>query len=160
MAKDVVGQGRWRSDQVATMRAADADRQQVADQLKSAVDEGRLSLHEYDERIAAAYASRTYAELLVLVEDLPTPGLTAKQVKAQAAVAARRSARRIPMALMILWTIWAAVVGANVVVWALVVSIEGSDGVYPWPVWVAGPTGIALFVATVGVQTIRSQRKR
>ena len=40
-----------RSD-VETLRAADADRQKVADQLKAALDEGRLSLHEYDDRVA------------------------------------------------------------------------------------------------------------
>ena len=43
------------------MRAADADRQAVADNLKSALDEGRLDLHEYDERLQRAYAAKTYA---------------------------------------------------------------------------------------------------
>ena len=55
MAKEVTGPGRWRPDQLETLRAADADRQQVADLLKASVDEGRLTLHEYDERIAATY---------------------------------------------------------------------------------------------------------
>ena len=41
------------------MRAADADRQAVADQLKAALDEGRLDLHEYDERLQQAYAAKT-----------------------------------------------------------------------------------------------------
>jgi len=33
------------------MRAADADRRRVADHLRAALGEGRLDLHEYDERL-------------------------------------------------------------------------------------------------------------
>ncbi|MCM0673767.1 DUF1707 domain-containing protein, partial [Micromonospora phytophila] len=57
------------------MRAADADRQAVADRLRVAVDEGRLDLHEYDERLQRAYAARTYAELDLLLADLPAPAV-------------------------------------------------------------------------------------
>ena len=42
------------------MRAADSDRQAVADKLKKALDEGRLDLAEYDERLQRAYAAKTY----------------------------------------------------------------------------------------------------
>ena len=45
------------------MRAGDADRQAVADSLKPALDEGRLDLHEYDERLQRAYAAKTYGDL-------------------------------------------------------------------------------------------------
>ena len=154
MAKDVAGSRRWRPDQLETLRAADADRQQVVDHLKAAVDEGRLSLHEYDERISAAYAARTYAELKVPVADLPPPGLNSADVAARAA----RAERRMPLALTILWTIWAAVVAVNVMIWALV-SLTNEE-VYPWPIWVAGPPGVALLVVTLGVRSIRSQRRR
>jgi hypothetical protein len=54
-------------------RAADRDRAAVADQLRAALDEGRLSLHEYDERLQRAYAAKTYADLGDLVLDLPAP---------------------------------------------------------------------------------------
>ena len=53
------------------MRAADADRQAVADRLRAALDEGRLDLHEYDERLQRAYAAKTYGELDGLLADLP-----------------------------------------------------------------------------------------
>jgi hypothetical protein len=53
------------------MRAGDADRQAVADTLKAALDEGRLDLHEYDERLQQAYAAKTYGELETLITDLP-----------------------------------------------------------------------------------------
>jgi len=53
------------------MRAADSDRQAVADKLKQALDEGRLDLAEYDERLQRAYAARTYGDLDGLLDDLP-----------------------------------------------------------------------------------------
>ena len=53
------------------MRAGDADRQAVADKLRGALDEGRLDLHEYDERLQQAYAAKTYGDLNGLLDDLP-----------------------------------------------------------------------------------------
>ena len=54
------------------MRASDADRERVAEVLRTAASEGRLHLDELDERLAAVYAARTYAELEPLTHDLPT----------------------------------------------------------------------------------------
>jgi Domain of unknown function (DUF1707) len=54
------------------MRAGDADRQAVADRLKRALDEGRLDLSEYDERLQRAYAAKTFGDLDGLLTDLPT----------------------------------------------------------------------------------------
>ena len=53
------------------MRAGDADRQAVADKLRGALEEGRLDLHEYDERLQRAYAAKTYGDLNGLLDDLP-----------------------------------------------------------------------------------------
>ncbi|MEV4705972.1 DUF1707 domain-containing protein [Actinoplanes sp. NPDC049316] len=153
MAKDVA-----RRTEVETLRAADADRHQIAEQLKSALDEGRLSLAEYDERVRDAYAARTYADLLVLVADLPKPGLNAAEVNARRAAEVRRQARKLPMALMVLWTIWGSVAALNLAVWfVLLVTVEAD--IYPWPVWLLVP-GAALAATTVGVQAIRGQQRR
>ena len=152
MAKEV----NRRPEHVETMRAADADRHKVADQLKASLDEGRLSLNEYDERVRDAYAAQTYAELLILVADLPTPGTSAAEVSAKRAAELRRSARRLPTALMVLWTIWGAVTVVNIVVWALVAATTGPD-LYVWPIWLLVP-GAALAATTVGVQAIRGRR--
>jgi hypothetical protein len=141
--------------EVETLRAADADRQKIADQLKAALDEGRLTLHEYDDRVRDAYAAKTYKELLLLVSDLPRPGLSATDVAARRQAEQRREARRLPTALLVLWTIWAALAVVNLVVYVLVVaSVDGS--VYPWPVWMLVP-GAALGAVTVGVQAIRKR---
>jgi len=141
-----------------TLRAADADRHRIADQLKAALDEGRLSLGEYDERVRQAYAARTYAELLLLVADLPKPGVSAAEVSARRAAEVRRAERKLPMALLVLWTIWGTVAAVNLMVWFLVAVTVAAD-VYPWPVWLLVP-GVALGVTTVGVQHIRRQQRR
>jgi len=147
-----------RPDQVEALRAADADRHKIADQLKAALDEGRLSLNEYDERVRDAYAARTYADLLVIVADLPKPGLSAAEVNARRDAQIKRDARRMPTALSVLWTIWGSLTAVNLVVWLLVAATV-SGVVYPWPIWLLVP-GAALGAVTVGVQGIRRQRRQ
>ncbi|NEA38028.1 DUF1707 domain-containing protein [Streptomyces sp. SID11385] len=55
----------------AELRASDADRERVAERLREAVAEGRLDMEEFDVRLGAAYAARTYGELVPLTRDLP-----------------------------------------------------------------------------------------
>jgi hypothetical protein len=156
---------------VAQFRASHGDRQLVADRLREALDEGRLSLDEYDDRVKVAYAATTYDDLNALLRDIPTQtgvleirppsGRRMPAGPPQTAGPARmpRPApknRRIPLALSILWTIWAGVVAINVAVWLIVIVTTG-HGLYPWPIWVAGPTGAALLAVTIGIQAIRNR---
>ncbi|MFG2086101.1 MULTISPECIES: DUF1707 domain-containing protein [unclassified Spirillospora] len=53
------------------MRASDADRDQVADRLREALAEGRITPEEHAERIDAVYKAKTYAELEPVLSDLP-----------------------------------------------------------------------------------------
>jgi hypothetical protein len=53
------------------IRAADADREHVADRLRQATAEGRLQADELEERLEAAFSARTYGELEELTRDLP-----------------------------------------------------------------------------------------
>ena len=53
------------------MRASDRDRQQVVDRLRSALEDGRLTIDEYVDRMEAAYQAATYGDLAPLCEDLP-----------------------------------------------------------------------------------------
>ncbi|GLY52441.1 DUF1707 domain-containing protein [Lentzea sp. NBRC 102530] len=57
------------------MRASDADREQVAQVLHKATAEGRLDIHELDERLAAVYSAKTYGELVPITADLVLSGL-------------------------------------------------------------------------------------
>ncbi len=51
--------------------AATADRERTVGVIRAGFAEGRLSQDELDERVAQAYAARTYGELWALTADLP-----------------------------------------------------------------------------------------
>jgi hypothetical protein len=53
------------------MRASDADRERVADELRRHHVDGRLDTDELQERLERCYAARTGAELTPLLADLP-----------------------------------------------------------------------------------------
>jgi hypothetical protein len=55
------------------VRASDVDRERVADVLRQAAGEGRLSMEELEQRITAVYSAKTYNELQPLTRDLPAP---------------------------------------------------------------------------------------
>jgi hypothetical protein len=67
------------------LRASDADRERVANVLREAAGDGRLSLDELDERLDAVYAAKTYAELEPITNDLPDGGSTYVPAPAKAA---------------------------------------------------------------------------
>jgi hypothetical protein len=67
------------------MRASDADRDRVADHLREALAEGRLSPEEHAERLDAVYAARTYAELEPVLADLPVAGRRPSQPEVEIA---------------------------------------------------------------------------
>jgi len=53
------------------MRASDADRDRVIDVLRAAAGEGRLTPDEFEERVQAVLAARTFGELAPFTADLP-----------------------------------------------------------------------------------------
>ncbi|MER6437479.1 MULTISPECIES: DUF1707 domain-containing protein [unclassified Streptomyces] len=53
------------------LRASDADRERVAEQLRDALAEGRLDMEEFEERLEATFKARTYRDLAPLTRDLP-----------------------------------------------------------------------------------------
>ncbi|WP_329220652.1 DUF1707 domain-containing protein [Streptomyces sp. NBC_01485] len=55
----------------AELRASDADRDRVADMLREALAEGRLTADEHAERVEGVLAAKTVGELEVFVRDLP-----------------------------------------------------------------------------------------
>jgi hypothetical protein len=64
------------------IRASDADRHQVAEILRDAAGDGRLTLDELQERLDQVFAARTYAELQALTSDLPVAGAPLPSVAA------------------------------------------------------------------------------
>lgn len=141
------------------LRAGDTDRERVAERLRTALDEGRLNLHEYDERLRDAYAAKTYAELDTLLADLPGPAPASQSQLVSAGPDALMPTRwrqgpdgRYPDAtrrwLADMWDDWAGAVATCVGIW-VVISVLSSDLGYFWPGWVAGPWGAVLLVETV-----------
>jgi hypothetical protein len=145
------------------MRASDHDREQVVERLRSAVEDGRLTPEEYVNRMGLAYQAVTYGDLAPLHADLPAAGSITEPQAARPTVAplgflAWRSAMAgLPVVLKVLWTIWLVAVSINAVVWTLV-SISKGHLAYPWPGWVAGPYGAALFALSACVIQFRRGR--
>jgi len=129
------------------MRAGDSDRQAVADKLKQALDEGRLDLGEYDERLQRTYAAKTYGDLSGLLDDLPgialsTPPATpppahAGPVPQQAAPLPVTASR--PGQLVRVWLGgFGGIFVVSTVIW-LVSSLGTGHALYFWPVWLLIP---------------------
>lgn len=144
-------------DDQQKMRASDADREEVVERLRGALEDGRLKTDEYLARMEQAYQAVTYGDLAPLQADLPAARPAARRQPAAPPAQQPRPApaRRgvfggLPAPLKVLWTIWLAAVSINVVVWVLVMGTNGQF-IYPWPVWVAGPWGAALAAISVGV---------
>jgi hypothetical protein len=55
---------------VSSLRASDSDRERVAERLRRATAEGRLSAEELEERLDVLFAARTFGELDPLLSDL------------------------------------------------------------------------------------------
>lgn len=95
------------------LRASDADRDAVAERLRTAAAEGRLDTDELDERLGIALSARTYGELDRVLVDLPS-NVPARRRRAQVIPVAQSA---FAVALPILTTL--AVVAAVVVVAAV-----------------------------------------
>ena len=53
------------------LRAADADRERIAERLRKSHAEGRLDMTEFQQRLERCYESKTMGQLDELVKDLP-----------------------------------------------------------------------------------------
>jgi hypothetical protein len=137
------------------MRAGDTDRELVLERLRAAQAEGRLDLEEFDERVTATLAARTYGELAALTTDLPggppvprplgAPPPPQQPPPTTAAVARDRPDLRSAAAG------WAAVSATTLVIWLVIGVTSGGLG-YPWWIWVAGPWGAVLLLSWVGAR--------
>lgn len=141
------------------MRAGDSDRQHIADQLKTALDEGRLDLNEYDERVQRAYSARTYQDLDGLLDDLPgTVPVQHAQVQPHTAphpVAERHPGKKDSHSGR--HTFGSALTAFLVctLIWAIT-SFTSGQAYYFWPAWVLIP----VVITAVGALTDRNRRQR
>jgi hypothetical protein len=102
----------------ASLRASDADRERVAERLRTAAAEGRLTHLEFEERLARALRASTYGDLDPLVADLPGEAEPTRPLRRRSGtlLAARRNpGLAVFVALMAAWmipTLFAMVVAA------------------------------------------------
>ena len=139
------------------MRAGDGDREAVAAQLKTALDQGRLDLHEYDERLQRTYSAKTFGDLQGLVADLPGT-VPAQQSQIQPVFAKEPVPDPVTdpnRGLMPNWVVpYAGVVGVSILIWAIV-SISTSELLYFWPIWMFIP----LIFGVIGAMNQRRNGK-
>ena len=130
------------------IRAGDADRDRVIARLREAFAEGRLTDDEFRDRMERAQLARTFGELSTLTEDLPhTPTRTQDLPKTPAA--ARREMRKA-------WQVWVFVAVIVNVIWGITwVTNPGPPPAY-WPIWVYGPWGAVMLLATWNTRRERS----
>ena len=93
------------------LRTSDAEREQVATILRAAMTEGRLTLEEGEERLAAVYAAKFRDELGPLTADLPGHGRRALAETPEAVAATRRAVRAhagfVVAVSLVLTALWA-----------------------------------------------------
>jgi Domain of unknown function (DUF1707) len=89
-----------------------ADREHVIGMLKAAFVQGRLTQDELDERLGEAFASRTRAELAVVVADLPAT-LAAGQPPEPARRPVNMSVRSGVCVLLVAFMLTALIAGAG-----------------------------------------------
>ena len=124
------------------LRASDADRSAVAQRLQVAVDEGRLTLTDYDERLQQTYHARTYGELERVTADLPpAPVAAGPAVRAGAVLAFRREQADE-------WRSWAGTAVLLVAIWT-VTSVAAGGPLFFWPVFPIGIWGAILLAQLV-----------
>jgi hypothetical protein len=76
------------------LRTSDKEREEIAAILRAAMTEGRLTLDEGEERLAAAYGAKYRDELGPLTADLPDGGRRALLDTPEVRAATRRGVRR------------------------------------------------------------------
>jgi hypothetical protein len=143
------------TDDHSRLRISNADRDKAIEQLRAALDEGRIDLAEFDERSMAAYNAKTNAELDLIFEDLPGGRPKEGEVVPAAAPSearprgphgvphAHRAFHELP-ALRALVTVGFICTG----IWLASWISSGEPGSF-WPIWPILGLGIATVVQWV-----------
>ncbi|HET6918444.1 MAG TPA: DUF1707 domain-containing protein [Jiangellaceae bacterium] len=79
------------------LRCSDVDRERVAEALRQAAGDGRLTLSELEERLDATFRARTYGQLEPITADLPQGPYPVPGLPEAAPVVQQSPARRVPL---------------------------------------------------------------
>jgi hypothetical protein len=115
---------------VGSLRASDADREQIITRLHTAATEGRIAAEELEQRVSTALKARTYGELDATVADLPGHGLNGPRgdvrLRRSPGGFALSAVRANPWLLLFAipaLAVTAAMVIAVTVVWAVMMAV-------------------------------------
>lgn len=132
------------------IRASDSERDATIKILQQAHAEGRLSDEESTDRIGKAIQAGTRGQLAALTNDLPHSDLPKMQPAGLAQTPDSSPVRQerpggMSQTLKAGWASWAGVGVLMIVIWAL----TGAGGSPPWFLWVVGPWGAVMLMATI-----------
>lgn len=131
------------------LRAGDADRDKTITLLREAFAEGRLTQGEFDDRMTKAQEAKTFGELDVLTSDLPAPPPPPPLAPARVERPDPGSKTSTKAGLKAAWGSWLGVaILMNVIYIASGITSDSGFGGY-WPIWVWGPWGAAMLIATL-----------
>jgi len=139
----------------ATMRTSDSERQRVAEFLRDACGEGRLTPEELEDRLDRLFKGGTVEDIAVLVRDLPGGGAViprygrgAQRGPAPVPVRRPRTSPAVPIGAMLLFVgvvglVFAALPPLIAILFAAIaVSLAVAAGVVAIAL---APVGLALF---------------
>jgi Domain of unknown function (DUF1707) len=140
------------------LRASDADREHTVEVLQEGFAQGRLTADEFQERMDAAYAAKTLAQLAPLTADLPPAGRSGRPGAGVAPSGAiDPAAEWRPVAnphgavqhnftrqLQVIWGGWVSMTLVLTTIWVL----AGHSGDF-WPLWPIGVYGAACLARTI-----------
>jgi Domain of unknown function (DUF1707)/2TM domain len=135
----------------ASLRASDADREQIVFALRQHHGDGRLTVSEFTERMDLAYEAKTLGDLDVLTRDLPPlpPPLPEEPSPDPERVVRWRFYRHLLS--------YSSVNGFMILLW-LITSIVAGRLLFFWPVWTLLGWGLALgshAIRVFGPQQVR-----
>lgn len=142
------------------LRIGDSDRELVSRLLKSAVDEGRLTLAEYDERLQHVYEAKTVGDLTPVTNDLMGTGRGVLAVSDSGELRTQRPVNRTPKQrgtpvwIKWIWFSWGVPVALCATIWLIIFLTGGGETQGFWPLWVAGPLGAIMGAITLMERTI------
>ncbi len=121
------------------LRISDAERETIVEELGRHLTAGRLTIGEFDERVARVYRAVTQDDAGAVLTDLPSTPVPTPSPPAGTPF----PRLRLPLHQRIEWGAWATVGSINLAVWALV-SLGTASLIYFWPIWVIVPWGLVL----------------
>jgi hypothetical protein len=145
----------------------------VGDRLRDALNEGRIDLTEYDERLQQAFAAKTYGELDKLLADLPgvtpaqnsqlaTPEPTPSPAAPDAPAAVSGTADGRSRGWIGIWGGWLTASVITTGIWAAT-ALTSDRAIGFWPIWVILPFGAVCLATTLrhlaGDETAHTYRR-